>query len=186
MKKILPIFRKMFEPIIINTNFYTFDNCGKMNSNDTSLESEYTSEDLIIENLTIVKIKETIEGHMDDFKDLFNSNSVKIYATILCFIQFTFTNAFNIFVSLFEKYGGDPLKRSLKNQLISQVGYGMMIRSTICNPLLTLRIMFGPMPLGFIFISCPLLSSTLRYTGRTLIVRFLGPIKICTNRDLYY
>ena len=178
MKKILPIFRKMFQPIIINTNFYTFGNCGKMNSNDTSLESEYSSEDQIIENLTIVKIKETVEGNMDDFKDLFNSNSIKIYAIILCLFQFTFTNAFNIFVSLFEKYGGDPLKRSLKNQLVSQVGYGMMIRNTICNPLLTWRILFGPMPQGFIFISCPLLSSTLRYTGSTQIVRFLGPIKL--------
>ena len=159
MKKILPIFRKMFEPIIINTNFYTFDNCGKMNSNDTSLESEYTSKDLITQNLTIVKIKETIEGNMDDFKDLFNSNSIKLYALILCLLQLTFTNAFNVFVSLFEKYGGDPLKRSLKNQLISQVGYGMVIKNTICNPLLTWRIMFGPIPQGYIFISCPLLSS---------------------------
>ena len=130
-----------------------------MNSNDTSLESEYSSEDQIIENLTIVKIKETVEGNMDDFKDLFNGNSIKIYAIIISLFQFTFTNAFNIFVSLFEKYGGDPLKRSLKNQLVSQVGYGMMIRNTICNPLLTWRIMFGPMPQGYIFISYPLLSS---------------------------
>ena len=150
----------MFQPIIINVNFYTFENRGTMNSNDTSLESEYTSEDLIIENLTIFKIKETVEGNMDDFKDLFNSNGIKIYAIILCLFQFTFTNAFNIFVSLFEKYGGDPLKRSLKNQLVSQVGYGMMIRNTICNPLLTWRIIFGPMPQGYIFISCPVLSST--------------------------
>ena len=150
----------MFQPIIINANFYTFENCGTMNSNDTSLESEYTSEDLIIENLTIFKIKETVDGDMDDFKDLFNSNGIKIYAIILCLFQFTFTNAFNIFVSLFEKYGGDPLKRSLKNQLVSQVGYGMMIRSTICNPLLTWRIIFGPMPQGYIFISCSVLSST--------------------------
>jgi hypothetical protein len=131
-----------------------------MNSNDTSLESEYTSEDLIIENLTIFKIKETVDGDMDDFKDLFNSNGIKIYAIILCLFQFMFTNAFNIFVSLFEKYGGDPLKRSLKNQLVSQVGYGMMIRNTICNPLLTWRIIFGPMPQGYIFISCSVLSST--------------------------
>ena len=130
-----------------------------MNSNDTSLESEYSFEDQIIENLKIVKIKETVEGNMDDFKDLFNGNSIKIYAIIISLFQFTFTNAFNIFVSLFEKYGGDPLKRSLKNQLVSQVGYGMMIRNTICNPLLTWRIMFGPMPQGYIFISYPLLSS---------------------------
>ena len=155
---LLHVFRKMFQPVLIITNFHTFDNCGQMNSNDTCLESEYT-EDLIIENLTNVKIKEIIEGNKDDFKNLFDSNSIKIYAIILCLFKFTFTNAFNIFVSLFEKYGGDPLKRSLKNQLVSQVGYGMMLRNTICNPLLTWRIMCGPLPQGYVFISCLFLSS---------------------------
>ena len=45
---------------------------------------------------------------------------------------------------MFEKYGGDPLKRSLKNQLITQFGYAMMLNNTICTPCLTWRILFGP------------------------------------------
>ena len=49
---------------------------------------------------------------------------------------------------MFEKYGGDPLKRSLKNQLITQFGYAMMLNNTICTPCLTWRILFGPVHIG--------------------------------------
>ena len=141
--------KKMFPPVIINTNFHRFDNFVH-DSNDTTLKSEYSSKDLSIENLTI--FKQTMEGNEDDFKDLFNGTTVKIFAIAISLIRFTFTNIFYILVLLFEKYGGDPMKRSLKNQLVSQFGYGMMISNTICNPLLTWRIMFGPMPEGYIFI----------------------------------
>ena len=138
----------MFPPVIINANFYRFDNFVQINSNETSLKSEYTSKDLSIENWTL----QTMEGTKDDFKDLFNGTTIKIFAIVISLIRFTFTNIFYILVLLFEKYGGDPMKRSLKNQLVSQFGYGMMISNTICNPLLTWRIMFGPMPEGYIFI----------------------------------
>ena len=139
---------------IINTNFNRFDNCAKTNYNCTPLASEYTCEDLSIESLTIIKIKQTLEENKDDFKDLFNGTTIKVFAILISLIRFTFTNIFYILILLFEKYGGDPLKRSLKNQLVSQFGYGMMIANTICNPLLTWRIMFGPMPEGYIFVSC--------------------------------
>ena len=129
----------MFPPIIIKTNFHRFDNFVHIYSDDTFLKSEYTSKDFSIEN-------------EDDFKDLFNGTTVKIFAIVISLIRITFTNIFYILVLLFEKYGGDPMKRSLKNQLVSQFGYGMMISNTICNPLLTWRIMFGPMPEGYIFI----------------------------------
>ena len=140
----------MFPPFIINANFHRFDNLMQIDSNDNSLKSEYTSKDLSIENLTI--FKQTVEGTKDDFKDLFNGTTIKIFAIVTSLIRFTFTNIFYILVLLFEKYGGDPLKRSLKNQLVSQFGYGMMVVNTICNPLLTWRIMFGPMPEGYVFI----------------------------------
>ena len=142
----------MFPSNIINANFHRFDNFVKINSDDTFLKLEYTSKDFIIENLTI--FKQTMEGNKDDFKDLFNGTNIKIFAIVISLIRFTFTNIFYILVLLFEKYGGDPMKRSLKNQLVSQFGYGMMIVNTICNPLLTWRIMFGPMPEGYIFIYC--------------------------------
>ena len=98
--------------------------------------------------LEILDKKQNSTEHVDDFKDILNTSSVKLISGILCFLLITFTNAFNVIVSMFEKHGGDPLKRSLINQLIVQIGYCMIINNTICNPLLTWRIFFGPIYAG--------------------------------------
>ena len=99
-------------------------------------------------NETGIEIFDTKQNSMedvDDFKDLLNTPSVKIISVILSFFLITFTNAFNILVLMFEKHGGDPMKRSLINQLTAEIGYSMIIHNTICIPLLTWRIFFGPL-----------------------------------------
>ena len=95
--------------------------------------------------LETFSMQENSKERVDDFEDLLNTSSIKISSGIFCFLLITFTNAFNILVSMFEKHGGDPMKRSLKNQLLAQMGYSMIINNTICTPLLTLRIYFGPL-----------------------------------------
>ena len=97
-------------------------------------------------DLEIFNVEQNIKEDVDDFKDLLNTSNVKVTSGILSLLLVTFTNAFNILVSMFEKHGGDPMKRSLKNQLLAQMGYSMIINNTICTPLLTLRIYFGPTP----------------------------------------
>ena len=102
-------------------------------------------------NETGIEIFDTKQNSMedvDDFKDLLNTPSVKIISVILSFFLITFTNAFNILVLMFEKHGGDPMKRSLINQLTAEIGYSMIIHNTICIPLLTWRIFFGPLYVG--------------------------------------
>ena len=101
-----------------------------------------TSKETIFELENILKVNFSSESQLedeDDFEELYESLSIKIVSGILCFALITFTNAFNILVSIFERYGGDPLKRSLKNQLISQLGYSMIMNNTICTPILTWR-----------------------------------------------
>ena len=98
--------------------------------------------------LEIFNMEQNSKEHVDDFKDLLNTSMLKTSSGILCFLLITFTNAFNILVSMFEKHGGDPLKRSLINQLVVQIGYCMVINNTICTPLLTWRIFFGPIYVG--------------------------------------
>ena len=93
----------------------------------------------------IFNMEQNSKERVDDFEDLLNTSMLKISSGILCFLLITFTNSFNILVSMFEKHGGDPMKRSLKNQLLAQMGYSMIINNTICTPLLTLRIYFGPL-----------------------------------------
>ena len=72
-------------------------------------------------------------------------NVLLVTAGIICLILLTFTNGFNILVSMFEKYGGDPLKRSLKDQLITQFGCAMMLNNSVCTPCLSWRIIIGPL-----------------------------------------
>jgi hypothetical protein len=110
-------------------------------SNSTK-EFNMTSNDTIFGLENILQVNFDLESQsedVDDFEELFDSLSIKIISSIFCFALLTFTNAFNILVSIFERYGGDPLKRSLKNQLISQLGYGMMMNNTIYTPILTWR-----------------------------------------------
>ena len=64
----------MFSPIIINTNFHRFDHFVHIDSDDTFLKSEYTSKDFSIEN-------------EDDFKDLFNGTTIKIFAIVISLIR---------------------------------------------------------------------------------------------------
>jgi hypothetical protein len=95
--------------------------------------------------LEIFNMEQNSKEHTDDFKDLLNTSMLKISSGILCFLLITFTNAFNILLSMFEKHGGDPMKRSLKNQLVAQMGYSVIINNTICTPLLAWRMNFGPL-----------------------------------------
>ena len=108
----------------------------------SSYSTNMTSNDTILAMTCIFQINFNPERQLedvDDFEELFDNLSIKIASGIICFGLLTFTNTFNILLSIFEKYGGDPLKRSLKNQLISQLGYSMIINNTFCNPILTSR-----------------------------------------------
>ena len=118
--------------------------CSQITSEESlSLQTACNDTDLEIFNA-----EQNIKEGVDDFKDLLNTSNIKVTSGILSFLLITFTNAFNIILSMFEKHGGDPLKRSLINQLVVQIGYCMVINNTICTPLLTWRIFFGPIYVG--------------------------------------
>ena len=68
---------------------------------------------------------------------------IKVIGCLICTLIVTFGNAYSLFVCIFEKYGSDPLKRSLKNQVMIQIWYCPFIAHNICTPLLTWRILFG-------------------------------------------
>ena len=46
---------------------------------------------------------------------------------------------------MFEKFGGDPLKRSVQNQLASQVIMAGALGNTFYFPILTFRTLYGPL-----------------------------------------
>ena len=45
---------------------------------------------------------------------------------------------------MFEKYGGDSMKRSLSNQLTSHLMLGMLIENNCVYPIMIGRMLFGP------------------------------------------
>ena len=90
----------------------------------------------------------------DDFERIFDSLWIKILGCVICLLMVTFNNACCILVCLFEKYGGDPMKRSLKNQIMVQIWYTGIVSNNICSPLITWRLIFGPLNPHIAAIQC--------------------------------
>ena len=135
----------MSKNITVKTNFVCFEASLTRNYN---LKGQYYQNTTRNDpNFNLFNFEQIATEEFDDFKRLFDNSNIKIISTIVSFYMITFTNFFNIMVSLFEKYGGDPMKRSLKNQLIAHWGYSMMINNTISTPLFTWRVFFGPLPI---------------------------------------
>ena len=86
----------------------------------------------------------------DDFKQMFESHFSKIFHFAYFFFIFIFNTIFNALLIHFEKFGGDPTKRSLKNQLIAQTGYANIILILLVAPLWIFRILIGPIYLSVV------------------------------------
>ena len=54
-----------------------------------------------------------------------------------------FHNAFVILCILFEKFGGDPMKRTINNQLQAQICYAFLLNNVFHTPLHIWRIFVG-------------------------------------------
>ena len=60
----------------------------------------------------------------------------------------TLSNTFFALVIHYEKYGEDAMKRSINNQLWSQLGLPMILHNCVCSTIFLLRFMFGPLSFG--------------------------------------
>ena len=83
-------------------------------------------------------------GQKDDFEHIFGGvvNKILLF-TVLVFIL-TLNTTFHALLILFEKFGGDPMKRSLINQLIAEIAYANILANLIGAPILIFRIGIGP------------------------------------------
>ena len=92
---------------------------------------------------------------IDDFKDIFNPIGIRIIFLSCWIIYLTLSNAFFALVILYEKYSEDIMKRSINNQLWSQVGLAMILHNCLCCTIFSLRFVFGPLNFGVaLFESC--------------------------------
>ena len=84
------------------------------------------------------------EINLDEMAHMFNNFAANLGCTFLVFAAETFGNVAYFAFMRFEKYGGDPLKRSLTNQLMGQIICPIMTVSTVNSPIVLKRIWFGP------------------------------------------
>ena len=92
--------------------------------------------------------KEEDDNLLDDFKDIFNPIPTRITYICLWIIYVTLSNAFYTLVILYEKYGEDIMKRSINNQLWSQVSLAMILYNCVCSTIFSLRFIIGPLYSG--------------------------------------
>ena len=79
-----------------------------------------------------------------DFRAMFDSLFLKIVVGILSFLVIFFHSTLCLLFVQFEKYGNDPMKRSVANLIVSQIGYVGALSNVVFLPFLTWRVIIGP------------------------------------------
>ena len=92
-----------------------------------------------------MSIEKSSEEIGDDFSTMFSSLYLKIVTGILFFGVIPLHTVAGIFLIDFEKYGMDPMKRSIINIISSTQNYYAAVLSNIVFwPFLTWRVIIGP------------------------------------------
>ena len=111
---------------------------------------------------------ESIE--FEPFQDLVVDVPLRIYQGIVAIFTLLFGNIFYLGIVHYERYGGDPLKRSIQNQLISATAITALILCYISNVTLTWRIQVGPLNEDVAMFAV----SSLRYFAMVLFINLSG------------
>ena len=67
-----------------------------------------------------------------------------IHGIIFCFAELITFICYSGFV-YYEHYGGDPMKRSIKNKFLSQMSISIIIQFCVSTPSFAWRIIIGPL-----------------------------------------
>ena len=125
----------------------------------------------LLHNIT----KEKDDHILDDFKDIFNPIANRIIYLSLWIIYMTLSNAFFALVILYEKYGEDIMKRSINNQLWSQLVLAMIVHNCVCSTIFSLRFIFGPLPFAVAAFEACVVNSWM--SGGLLVLTEISVIK---------
>ena len=92
----------------------------------------------------IVEILNVSFSTQDDFEEIFDNT----FVNILYFLWLNLLNVslpYEVLLIFYEKYGGDPMKRSLRNQLYAQTGWIGIFWCTTPLVIWTFRMFIGPL-----------------------------------------
>ena len=126
--------------ILINITLTISDESSPSNLTEIDFE---LSEKIVHSSDNISETKE--EDILDDFKEVFNSIELRIIYFSFWIIFMTLSNGFFVITILFEKYGEDIMKRSIDNQLWSQVAMAMILYNCVCVTIFLARFNYGPL-----------------------------------------
>ena len=92
-------------------------------------------------------LQEILDTHqfIDGLSSLFAPKSSKIVHGVLFVLIEIINNLFYFCLINYERFGGDPMKRSVKNRLIAQTGYVMIMTNFTVTPIWAWRAFFGPL-----------------------------------------
>jgi hypothetical protein len=102
-----------------------------------SMKSIFEFENLSTSNLSTQEIG-------DDFSTVFSSVYLKIVTGLLFFGVVCFNTILSLLLAQFEKFGNDPMKRSVTNLIASQIHYIAILSNIFFAPFLTWRVIIGP------------------------------------------
>ena len=91
-----------------------------------------------------MSIEKSSEEIGDDFSTVFSSLYLKVVTGLLFFGVICFNTILSLFLAQFEKYGNDPMKRSVTNLITSQIHYIALLSNMFFVPFLTWRVIIGP------------------------------------------
>ena len=137
-----------------------------------------------LENCSMA-IEKSSEEIGDDFSTMFSSLYLKIVTGILFFGVIPLHSVAGILLVEFEKYGMDPMKRSITNLITTQIHHAAVLSNIVFWPFLTWRVIIGPIQpdLSGKYHLC-LIFLQLRLKIQTQVVpHFMipsGPLSTCT------
>ena len=82
---------------------------------------------------------------IDDFAAEFDSLALKICVALTTSMEVFLSLPLFYFLILYDRYGGDSMKRSLSNYLTSQVAYPVIIMIIFNRPTIVWRVFMGPL-----------------------------------------
>ena len=105
----------------------------------------YNQPELATEVADIFNTPLTQINMIDDFAAVFDSLALKICVVLTTFMEFFLSLPLFFSLILYDRYGGDSMKRSLSNYLTSQIAYPVIIMIIFNRPTIVWRLFMGPL-----------------------------------------
>ena len=88
---------------------------------------------------------ECYEMEFQPFENFTADTTLRVYQSTTMIITTLFGSIFYVGIIYYERYGGDPLKRSIQNRMISATAFSALMNCYITNVGYTWRFHIGPL-----------------------------------------